>query len=177
LITSSLQNNILTEELQLGEQLNHCVHQKRRADFSLMLSMLTDDVRAFSEFNLPQTSFIEKAQDEVLLRKRFDLPLPARLALTALDEINEFSQAQLVVNQQVSDIHLSEAIRSKPLAFRDNKDHIDNQVVTNTSLHCQQRLQNKKEYLLANKLGFNVNEWLKSVQSTVVKSPLMETVA
>ena len=49
-----LPDNILLHELQLGEQLNDSVVQARRADFSLMLAMLAEDVREQSQFVLPK---------------------------------------------------------------------------------------------------------------------------
>ena len=50
--------NVLLHELQLGEQLNESVEQTRRADFSLMLAMLAEDVREQSQFLLPKTQEI-----------------------------------------------------------------------------------------------------------------------
>ncbi len=168
--------DILVEELQLGEQLNQCVHSSRRSDFSLMLAMLTEDVRAHSQFHLPKTPASEKNITDAQLRKYFDLPEKARLALTELSEINEFSQAELVEHQQLASIHLEQAIKPKPLAFRDNSKHIELSVMENTSLYCQKQHQQVGEFENTH-LDFQVNEWLKSLQSTIVKSPLVDVAA
>lgn len=176
--TQSIDSTILVEELQLGEKLNQCVHSHRRADFALMLSMLTDDVRAQSQFKLPQTVQDIKEVTEQTLRKRFDLPEKERLALRDLIEIDEFSQANLVQEQHLTTLHLQQALKPKPLAFRDDKHFITTNVMENTSLYCQQ--QHKKQQAQQSptqRLSFNVNEWLKTVQTTIVKAPLLDAMA
>lgn len=176
--TQSIDSTILVEELQLGEKLNQCVHSHRRADFALMLSMLTDDVRAQSQFKLPQTVQNIKETTEQQLRKRFDLPEKERLGLGDINEINEFSQANLVQEQQLSTLHFQQALKPKPLAFRDDKHFISTNVMQNTSLYCQQ--QHKKQHQQpsqSHRLSFNVNEWLKTVQTTIVKAPLLDAIA
>ncbi|MDO6446823.1 VC2046/SO_2500 family protein [Colwellia sp. 1_MG-2023] len=179
--TQSVNCNLLVEELQLGEQLNHCVHSERRADFALMLSMLTDDVLAHSQFKLPHTDNSPAKTSEDTLRKTFELPKKQRLALENMEQINEFSQAKLIEQQQLSTLHLTQALTPQPLAFRDDKTHISATVLSNTRLYCQQQHQLKKQTESTqdkeNRLAFNVNEWLKSVQTAIVKAPLLATTA
>jgi len=173
--TESVNNNLLVEELQLGEQLNHCVHSNRRSDFGLMLSMLTDDVLAYSQFKLPKTTHLPLEKTDELLRKEFQLPPKQRLAIESLDEINSLPQAQLVADNLFTDIHLNEALSPSPLAFRDDKKHIDSMVLSNTTLYCQQQYNNKNktEALENSRLAFNVNAWLKTVQTTIAKALLL----
>jgi hypothetical protein len=77
---NSIASKPLLHELQLGEQLNECVHQSRRSDFSLMLAMLCDDVREQSQFILPKSAPIDGTSTDIkevnnkTLRKHFDLP-------------------------------------------------------------------------------------------------------
>lgn len=179
--SQSVNSNLLVEELQLGEQLNHCVHSERRADFALMLSMLTDDVLAHSQFKLPYTENTPAETTEDTLRKTFELPKKQRLALESLTQITEFSQAHLIEQQQLPTLHLTQALMPKPLAFRDDKTHISATVLSNTRLYCQQQHQLKKHAEnnqdKENRLAFNVNEWLKSVQTAIVKAPLLSTTA
>ena len=88
----------LLHELQLGEQLNECVHQSRRSDFSLMLAMLCDDVREQSQFILPKmppidgTSTEKSPVTDQVLRKHFDLPEAAPLGLKNIEQINQYNQ-------------------------------------------------------------------------------------
>ncbi|MDG1750511.1 MAG: VC2046/SO_2500 family protein [Thalassotalea sp.] len=182
--TQSVNSNLLVEELQLGEQLNHCVHSNRRSDFALMLSMLTDDVLSHSQFKLPKAEQPTKLTTEESLRKTFELPKKQRLSLENLTQIDEFSQAHLIESQKLSTLHLTQALSPKPLAFRNDKLHIDSTVLSNTRLYCQQQYQlgkeaenDKGEIGKDNRLAFNVNAWLKSVQTTIVKAPLLATTA
>ena len=82
-------NDILVHELQLGEQLNESVHSERRSDFSLMLAMLTEDVKAHSQFTLPLSQIPEKSTSSEQLRKHFQLPDEAPLALKNVEEIKK----------------------------------------------------------------------------------------
>jgi len=71
----ALKSEILLHELQLGEQLNESVHQARRADFSLMLAMLCDDVREQSQFILPKSeinSADQAVDNNEVLRQHFE---------------------------------------------------------------------------------------------------------
>lgn len=168
----------LLHELQLGEQLNESVHQARRADFSLMLAMLCDDVREQSQFVLPQQKLTEAALDSCALRKRFDLPEKAPLALKNLEQINQYNQAQHVDESQLANIHLSNAMQPKPLAFRDDAQYIATSIMENTTLLCQEKHANEKADVVLNKrLAMDVDGWLKNIQTSLVKASLAVDVA
>ncbi len=166
-----VENNLLAHELQLGEQLNQCVQSKRRADFSLMLAMLTEDVREHSQFFLPKTQPTETQITDSLLRKTLHLTEPAALALDNIDEIEQFSQAEFIVEQRLADLHLQNALSPLPLSFRDDVNFIKKDVLSDTSLHCQQRFRNKKSAdtnELSNAMAsFNAKAWLDNIQTTV----------
>ncbi|SEL26583.1 Ribosomal S4P [Colwellia chukchiensis] len=174
---TALNQDILVHELQLGEQLNESVHQARRADFSLMLAMLTDDVRAHSQFHLPQTQLTEKTTTSDQLRKFLQLPKAAPLALDKIEDIATFNQASAVERQQLTAVRLTNALAPKPLAFRDDRQFIPSQVLTNTSLHCQQRHQQNNTSPTQQRAEFDAKAWLNSLQSTMVKAPLMQASA
>jgi hypothetical protein len=174
LINTSFKSQLLVEELQLGEQLNQCVHTDRRADFSLMLSMLTDDVLAHSQFSLPETEAQLKETTDQTLRRYFELAEQAPLALENVDDIAKFEQAHLIEQEHFASLQLENSLNPKPLAFRNNAKHVASSVLSNTSLYCQQRYKQSKEQKSEdNRLAFNVNAWLKSVQTTLVKAPLI----
>jgi hypothetical protein len=177
LALDALSNDILVHELQLGEQLNESVHNQRRSDFSLMLAMLTDDVRAHSQFKLPLSKTAEKITSTELLRKEFQLPDEAPLALKDVAELTTFNQAELIEKQQLDHLRLANTLNPKALAFRDNAKHINQQVLTNTSLYCQQKYEEKIVENKASRAEFNVNAWLNAVKTTIVKAPLMEAYA
>ena len=188
--------NVLLHELQLGEQLNESVEQTRRADFSLMLAMLAEDVREQSQFLLPKSPEETAVElSNLALRKQFNLPDKAKLALTTPNEVNQFNQAHTIVDNDLANIHLTNAMMPKPLAFRDDNKHIESQVLENTSLftqlkhkqaaeacqaHLNQLPQNQLDTTsietdkpLSQSLNFNAKAWLDGIQQSLVKAPLL----
>jgi len=144
-----------------------------------MLSMLVDDVRAHSQFSLPKTTTAVTETTEDTLRKSFELPDKAPLALNESSDIADFSQGDLIADNNLVSLHLDHCLKPKALAFRDDSKHIPTPILSNTSLYCQQ--QHKTKDLAENndrsRLAFNANEWLKSVQKTIVKAPLIAAYA
>lgn len=174
-------SEILLHELQLGEQLNESVHQARRADFSLMLAMLCDDVREHSQFTLPRAegnSVDESVDTTQRLRKHFDLPESAPLALKSIEQIKDYNQGQLIADNDLASLQLSNALSPKPLTFRDDKQYVNSVVLGNTSLTCQEKHAAEQNSPVLNKpINMNVEGWLKAVQTSLVKSSLVETIA
>jgi len=181
LLTESADSQILVHELQLGEQLNESVHSARRADFSLLLAMLTDDVQSHSQFSLPQTISEKVVVDDASLRKEFELPEKAPLALDEKHTTSIFNQAEHIQKDNLAEIHLTNALSPKPLAFRDDKKHITQQVLNNTSLYCQKRFNQQKNdaepTIDSSRLAFNAKGWLNAVHNTIVKAPLLDAIA
>jgi hypothetical protein len=181
LTSEVLKSEILLHELQLGEQLNQSVHQARRADFSLMLAMLCDDVREHSQFILPKaddSSADQSKQTNQVLRKHFELPEKAPLALKNLEQISQYNQSQLIVDNDLVSIHLSNALSPKPLTFRDDYKHIASNILGNTSLTCQEKHTNAQQSPVLNKrMNMNAEGWLKAVQTSLVKSSLVDAIA
>ena len=183
LATDFSSTSVLLHELQLGEQLSEIVEQTRRADFSLMLAMLADDVREQSQFLLPQTREATPADlSNIALRKQFNLPDKAALALTTPDDVKQFNQVQTIVDNDLANIHLTNAMMPKPLAFRDDKKHIESQVLENTSLFTQLKhkqaqeinsTSNDSDKPLSQPLNFNAKAWLDNIQQSLVKAPLL----
>ena len=178
-------SNALLHELQLGEQLNESVVQTRRADFSLMLAMLADDVREQSQFILPKTPFDEPEKlNDNELRKQFSLPNKAALSLETPNDVQQFNQASIIEDNDLATLHLSNVLNPKPLAFRDDKHHVEMTVMQNTSISCQLKHQqaltarlNESDRAdsepLTKPLSFNAKAWLDGIQQSIVKAPLI----
>ena len=181
MLTESVDSQILVHELQLGEQLNESVHSARRADFSLLLAMLTDDVQSHSQFFLPKTTTDVKTTNDEILRKEFDLPEKAPLSLDENHTTLLFNQSELIQKNNLAQLHLSNVLSPKPLAFRDDKNHITQQVLSNTSLYCQKKFnQQKLNHNVdsdSSRLLFDAKGWLKAVHNTIVKAPLLDAIA
>jgi hypothetical protein len=168
-----IENNLLVHELQLGEKLSQSVHHERRSDFSLMLAMLTQDVRDHSQFLLPENQQTSPQTTDASLRKTFELPQPAPLAVSDVSDLSGFNQAELVESGQLSQIHLLNALHPAPLAFRDDKQHIAHDVLDNTSVHCQQKHQHKDaEPAKLQRLDFNATGWLNAVKGSRLESDM-----
>lgn len=181
-------SNALLHELQLGEQLNESVVQTRRADFTLMLAMLADDVREQSQFILPKAAEpVAEDVSNLALRKQFNLPASASIALSTPEGVKQFNQAQSIVDNDLANIHFTQAMNAKPLAFRDDKKHIETQVLQNTSLFTQ--LKHSQRTAVATSttpgstsdtdkplnppLSFDAKAWLDGIQQSLVKAPLL----
>lgn len=172
MLIDDAKNKILINELQLGEQLNKCVHQGKRSDFSLLLAMLTDDVRVHAQFSLPKTVNESPINNEASLRAFYNLPKAQSLALNDLQEIESYNQADLVNENQLIDLHLLNAINPKPLAFRNNNKHISQNILDNTSLYCQKKYQENSEVNSTSneRLSFNAEMWLNAVNESIKKN-------
>jgi hypothetical protein len=187
LVASASSTDVLLHELQLGEQLNESVVQTRRADFSLMLAMLAEDVREQSQFTLPKAQHpVASNVSNSALRKEFHLPDTAALGLSSMDEVDQFNQAQSVIDNDIANIRLQSAMTPNPLAFRDDRQHIATEVLQNTSLFCQLKHQQAQaiktagndgvqpvDQPLTKSLNFNAKAWLDSVQQSLVNAPLI----
>ncbi|WP_448211505.1 VC2046/SO_2500 family protein [Colwellia sp. MEBiC06753] len=166
------ESQLLSHELQLDESLNTSIHQARRADFSLLLAMLTDDVSAHSQFQLPKTVDDEITVDDAKLRRLFDLPHPQALALNELKDIDQFNQAEQIASGLMTAIKLNDALTPKPLSFRNDKTHIDSNVMANTSIHCQYRAETGAQQ--TERQPMNANEWLKAIHDGLVSNQVAQ---
>lgn len=164
-----LETQTLTHEFQLGNSLNKSVQQTRRADFALMLAMLTDDVREHSQFLVPETELSEDEVTTELLRKEFELPKAQPLGIDSTASLDKYNQAELVNSKLQASIRLNDALTPLPIAFRDKAKHIPTVVLANTSIHCQERALNTTKQ---EKLSMNAKEWLNAVKSTLTLSEI-----
>ena len=165
-----LNNNIPINEFQLAEQLGQCIHSDRRSDFSLMLAMLTEDVKEHSQFKLPVVENTSLKESDQQLRQKFNLPPQAPLTIEAPHQLEGFNQAHKIVDQQLSSILFENALKPKPIAFRDNHKFISTEIMSNTSIHCQKRYTDNAT---GKRLSFNAKAWLDAVKNSVVKAPLL----
>jgi len=170
-----VENNVLIHELQLGTQLSQSVQHGRRADFSLMLAMLSDDIREHSQFLLPHSEVENNEESEQKLRKYFQLPKPAPLAIQNTQDIKKFNQAHFILEQRVADLHLQNTLLPLPLALRDDVKYIEPEILANTSMHTQRRYKKETQgnSLLNKVASFNAKAWLASIEKTLVKAPMV----
>lgn len=164
-------DHLLINEIKLGIKLNQCVHENRRSDFSLMLAMLTEDAREFSEFCLPTAH--KHTPQETVLRKKFQLPNQQALALENMNQITQYNEVADIQQNNMSAIHLNNALSPKPLSFKNNSKHIPNNVLSNMNVHSQERyLMEKNNNRVNQPVSFNAVGWLNSIENSMTENTL-----
>lgn len=110
MLTGEIRNELLVDELQLGERLNKDVQSQNRADFALMLAMLSQDVRDNPVF----FTRTQKVKEENL-RAKFMLP-PAQKEYATADD---FDRAQALTEAFHQDglrqVFLASCLSNEPL--------------------------------------------------------------
>ena len=112
MLQSEIRDNLLVDEQQLGGRLNQALQRQDRADFALLLAMLSPDVTDAPLFNPPE----KQQEPEVDLRRRFGLMPAPRLYAEARDFARAASEAGTVQRKQgMSDVRLSQCLAPEPL--------------------------------------------------------------
>lgn len=166
-------DHLLINESKLGIKLNQCVHEERRSDFSLMLAMLTEDAREFSEFSLPVTENIPLETLE--LRKQFHLPEQQALALRNIDDVSRYNESQYIQENNMRAIHLLDALIPKPLTFKNDNKHVANNILGNMNVHSQERYFMDKATSTNNinqRASFNSSLWLKNIEASILANEI-----
>lgn len=86
MLTHEIRNQLLVDELQLGNRLNQDIQISDHADFALLLAMLSHDVTDNPEFSSSESKL--KEED---LRKKFNL-LPEQKNMLKLQTLTELRQ-------------------------------------------------------------------------------------
>ncbi|RTZ14116.1 hypothetical protein EJ063_17925 [Vibrio aquaticus] len=131
----------IINELQFGTGINHAVHEGRRADFSLILSMFSDDVRD----NTPVEKVDEIDTTEQALRQRFELQLPQQLRSDQSSYEMSAQQASLFHTSGLPSAKLSHYLKPDALTYLPEDTHdLPEEVYHNLSGH-QRRSMGEKE--------------------------------
>ena len=115
MLEGKLRDVMLVDELQLGSSLNHAVNSGSRAEFSLLLAMLSGDVCDAPQFSDP----IKPATQKEDLRARFGLPpkQPCYAEEGDFERAGELSDALSQGGQQALGLLL--CARQEPLCDRE----------------------------------------------------------
>jgi hypothetical protein len=137
----TLDKAAIINELQFGNGINHAVHEGRRADFSLILSMFSDDVRD----NTPTEKVDEIDTSEQALRKRFELQGPQQLRSDQSSYELSAQQALLFHRSGLPSAKLSHYLKPDALTYLPEDTHnLPEEVYHNLSGH-QRRMLSEKE--------------------------------
>ncbi|ASU22696.1 hypothetical protein CCZ37_08860 [Vibrio qinghaiensis] len=127
----------IINELQFGSGLSHAVQQGRRADFALILSMFSNDVRD----NTPIERIGNPPTSNELLRKRFELSEPQTLRSDQSSYAVSAKQAELFHHGGLASAKLSHYLTPEVLAYLPEDTHdLPEEVYLNLSGHERRHL-------------------------------------
>lgn len=131
----------IINELQFGNGINHAVHDGRRADFGLILSMFSDDVRD----NTPVEMIEEVNLTEKLLRQRLFVPDPQPLRSDQSSYELSAKQAEMFHGSGLPSAKLAHYIKPDALAYLPEATHgLPEEVYHNLSGHQRRQLTEKE---------------------------------
>lgn len=156
-----IESGLLINEWQLGAQLNIAVTTGARDKFNLLLSLLSDDARDFSQFDLPKAT--QAALNRIELRQSFFLPEPQPLVNQGIT-LQQSEKLSLALHKKnLCDIRLQSLLNNEAILSRQNKSDFDADVVDNLSFLTQTRLKHA-----------NIVEQEKEISAKGVDHVLME---
>ena len=133
----TLDKAAIINELQFGNGINHAVHEGRRADFALILSMFSDDVRD----NTPVEMVDDIATTDTLLRQRFELQEPQPLRSDQSSYPVSAQQAKQFHSGGLPSAKLAHYLVPEPLVYLPEQTHdFPEEVYHNLSGHLRRRL-------------------------------------
>ncbi|NVD07130.1 hypothetical protein FCU94_09420 [Vibrio sp. JPW-9-11-11] len=137
----TLDKAAIINELQFGVGINHAVHEGRRADFALILSMFSGDVRD----NTPLERLDQVDTSEQALRKRFELQAPQQLRSDQSSYQYSAQQAELFHTGGLPGAKLSHYLTPDALAYLPEETHgLPEEIYHNLSGH-QRRMLNDQQ--------------------------------
>ena len=154
-------NNISTiSELHLSSGINHAVHEGRRADFALLVSMFSNDVRD----NTPVEQLATVDITDKFLRQRFDLQSPQQLKSDQSSYQISAQQSHQFHHGGLASAKLAHYLVPEVLVYLPEQTHdFPEEVYHNLSLHQQKQLGSKEPKKL---MPFDLYNQLVTAQRT-----------
>ena len=147
-------DDILINEIQLGNQLGQAVHRNQRGDFALMLSMMSQNVLDQAAFALPSDSPGADDMDEERLRQVLGLAAKPVFAAGEESAMDAILLGVDLHTEGLTEVKLKGYLNPEPLALVDDVMHIESQVLGN----CEQTVMQRhfmKDVKIAEKLEHN----------------------
>ncbi|WP_422767353.1 VC2046/SO_2500 family protein [Photobacterium leiognathi subsp. mandapamensis] len=130
-------DNMLINEIQLGTGLNHAVESGRRADFSLMLALLSSELME----STPQDTDQAPIQSEQQLRAYFELPTPQPLTTSEHCYQRSAEQAKAFHEASIVSTRLLQGLQPTALTFPvENTKGLPEDIFHNLSVHERRKL-------------------------------------
>jgi hypothetical protein len=116
MLTQEIRSKYLVDELQLGDTLNEAVHNGFKAQFDLLVSMLSSDVQDHAWVVDPAA----KEQQKEDLRKKFELGNPVRLQSDEQDLERANELGEQFREGGLTAVHLLQCLNPEPLTLKHN---------------------------------------------------------
>lgn len=154
-------NNINpVSELHFSNGINHAVHEGRRADFALLVSMFSHDLRD----NTPVEQIDAAEISDTSLRQRFDLPSPQQLKSDQSSYQISAQQAHQFHHGGLASAKLAHYLMPEALVYLPEQTHdLPEEVYHNLSVHQQSQLGSKTPKKL---MPFDLYNQLVTAQRT-----------
>ena len=155
--TEQIESHLLINEWQLGQQLNQAVQSGKRDKFNLLISMLSEDVRDFSQFSLLKSE--EDRLSDLTLRGSLELREKQPLINKGItqDQAQRFNDD--IVNNRWASAKLGSLLYNEAILSRTHSPSFADEVVENLSLLTQEKLEKElnkeKATLLSPPQGIN----------------------
>ncbi len=138
----TLDKTVLISELQFGSNLNHAMEAGRRADFALMMSLLSSDLRETA----PVEEANEKKLTEDLLRQRLQLAEAQLLRSNEESYSRAASQAHQFHNGGIASAKLQHSLAPDAIAYMPQDTYnLPEDLYHNLSGHQRRQLESGNE--------------------------------
>ncbi|WP_321380614.1 VC2046/SO_2500 family protein [uncultured Vibrio sp.] len=142
----TLDKAAIINELQFGNDISHAVHEGRRSDFALILSMFSNDVRDV----VPVEEVKEVKTNDEILRQQFFLSQPQPLRSDSSSYELAAGQAKQFHDAGLSSAKLSHYLKPDALTYLpEDTFNLPEEVYHNLSGHERRRLGKRNQPLIS----------------------------
>lgn len=129
---------MIINEWQLSVGLNTALQKQQRADFALLLAMLSPSVDESAQFKTPVST-----QDDikVSLYQTLSVQKCRDYAYNETDSSTLLQHAEALSSDSIAQLKLCQYLKPAPLSLYDEPKRLDNELFQNLSLHCRRHLR------------------------------------
>ena len=132
--------SIISNELQLGQQLNHSVVGER-AKFALLLALMSPNVEEQAQFHLVSNRDVIDNQGTPNLAHQFKVARAQALVSDDEGELQSLQTGQLAIEHSVIDARFKHCLNPEPLSFKlDKTQGIERDVFDNLDFVAARKL-------------------------------------
>ncbi|PKF63524.1 hypothetical protein CW745_01345 [Psychromonas sp. psych-6C06] len=141
--SEQIEAGLVVNEWQLGKQLNVALANGTRDKFNLLLSLLSDDARDFSQFDIPKAT--QASLSQVELRDSLNLA-PQQPLINEGISLKQAEKLSLAIQRSsLCDVRLQYMLNNEAILSRYQKSDIEPDITDNLSFLSQTRLKHAGE--------------------------------